>query len=97
MELILPTRTDWAIERSHLVSSNGQTIPESINIHGGVMALENVVQLYADGKDTRDNRLAIGLISYRYEIAEGKAVMVHCYFINKHDKLTRFMRLRRIG
>lgn len=96
MEINLPYETEWAIERSHLVASHGEAIPEGITIKGGILALERKVQYLADGKCVNDNRPPIGLVYFRYEVADGKILMVHCYFLNKHDKLTRFMRLRRI-
>ncbi len=70
-------------------------VPQFIEAQN-VEELRSRVQSLADHKKAREDRPAIGEISFRYELdVYDRPEVVHAYFTNKHGKLTRFMRLRR--
>lgn len=80
----------WNIETSHMVDVpvliEASTPPE----------LRRRVQEIADKKKVRTDRPPIGELSFRYELdANGDTAVVHAYFIDRHGKRRRFMRLRR--
>jgi hypothetical protein len=55
--------------------------------------LRGLVQEIADSKK-REPRM--GKIEFRYQLDDKDEVsVVHCYFVNRHGKRTRFMRLSR--
>lgn len=86
-----PTRAArWIIETSHMV-----TVPEFIDADD-LEELRGLVQDIADSKKVREDRPAIGEVSFRYELDKHDEVeVVHSYFVGKDEKLRRFMRLRR--
>ncbi len=80
----------WQIDNSHMVA-----VPDYITTRS-LPELCSQVQAIADSKKVRTDRPPMGTISFRYEAdPHGIITTVHTYFINKHGKQTRFMRLRR--
>lgn len=89
------TITRWNVETSHLVASHGEAIPDYIETTT-LDQLRTCLQHLANGKEVRDDRPPLGELTYRYEHDKfDRVTVVHAYFINKHNKLARFMRLRR--
>ena len=82
----------WSIEQSHMVAHPNDLETESL------AELREWVQGFADSKKIRADRPAMGEISFRYEMdnSTDEVTLVHTYFTNKHGKLQRFMRLRKI-
>lgn len=83
----------WKVETSWLVASRGEGIPKEIVVDS-MEELRSRIQYLADGKA---NKPPIGEVHFRYELdrMNDKAIVVHAYFTNKHNKRARFMRLRR--
>jgi hypothetical protein len=85
-----PRLTCWTIEMSHMVA-----VPKYIEATT-MEELRSRVQEIADSKKIRTDRPAMGEITFRYEVDKYDQVnVVHSYFLDKHGKLRRFMRLRR--
>jgi len=82
----------WNVETSHMVA-----IPQVI-VADDLPELRRRVQLIADSKVARPDSPAIGELSFKYELDEAdEPVVVHSFFINRHGKKARFMRLRRLN
>lgn len=77
----------WVIESSHMAA-----VPDYIDADD-LPELRGLIQEIADSKK-REPRM--GEIEFRYQLDDKDEVsVVHCYFINRHDKRIRFMRLSR--
>lgn len=82
----------WKIEMSHLHPTNR---PDKV-VARSMKELRSWVQRMADEKPPRVDVPPMGEITFRYEFDDQEQVtVVHSYFRNKKDKLSRFMRLRR--
>ena len=82
----MTSTSTWAIEQSHCIAH-----PSSIETED-VSELRSWVQYFADSKVN-----TMGKIHFRYELDDTDHITtVHCYFTNKHGKLQRFMRLRKV-
>lgn len=82
----------WCIETSHMVA-----VPESIEADD-LPELRRQVQQIADSKVARPESPAIGELSFKYELDDqDEPVVVHSFFMNRHGKKARFMRLRRLN
>lgn len=80
----------WKVETSHMVA-----VPECIK-GTSIFVVRNAIQAIADSKKVREDRPAIGPLTYRYEMDEDDTItVIHSYFEGKDGKLRRFMRLRR--
>lgn len=82
----------WNVETSHMVA-----VPQVIEADD-LPELRRRVQQIADSKAVRPDRPAIGELSFKYELdSHDQPVVVHSYFMNRHGKKARFMRLRRLN
>ena len=82
----------WCIETSHTVA-----VPQSIEADD-LPELRRQVQQIADSKVARPDSPAIGELSFKYELDDNdEPMVVHSFFINRHGKKARFMRLRRLN
>lgn len=83
--------TEWLVERSYL-----KHVPDNLEAN----ELEDIrlqVQEIADQYNAREpTSLSFGAITFRYETdSNDRASTIHCYFVDRHGNLKRFMRLKR--
>ena len=82
----------WNVETSHMVA-----VPRVIEADD-LPELRGRVQQIADSKVARPDSPAIGELSFKYELDDkDEPLVVHSFFINRHGKKARFMRLRRLN
>jgi hypothetical protein len=80
-------KQEWHVEMSHMVA-----VPLIIEA-SSIDDLKKQIQALADGKKVHHDRPAIGQLTFVDDLDDDGFTRIRAYFMNKHGKRTRFMRV----